>query len=96
MHSTPGCSPRFSRTAFTRFLSESDQAGTDKLNKISQSAEENDRSYRDFNFFDPEDEAVFEALGAGEFNISGIQNKDLRRRVKATKVLTGLPHIKKS
>ena len=23
-----------------------------------------------FNFFDPEDEALFEALGAGEFNIS--------------------------
>ena len=36
-----------------------------------------------FNFFDPEDEALFEALGAGEFNISGFQNKDLRRRVKA-------------
>jgi hypothetical protein len=70
---------------YLEFIStiEDDQAGTDKLNKISQPAEENDRSYRGFNFFDPEDEALFEALGAGEFNISGFQNKDLRRRVKA-------------
>jgi hypothetical protein len=53
----------------------------DKLNKISQPVQENDRSYRGFNFFDPEDEDLFEALGSGEFNISGFQNKDLRRRV---------------
>ena len=44
--------------------------------------EEKDRSYRGFNFFDPEDEDLFEALGSGEFNISGFQNKDLRRLVK--------------
>jgi hypothetical protein len=31
---------------------------------------------------DPDDEELFEALGRGEFNISGFQNKDLRRRVK--------------
>ena len=57
------------------------RAGTDKLNKISRPVEQNDRSYRGFNFFDPEDEKLFEALGSGEFNISGFQNKDLRRRV---------------
>ena len=56
-------------------------ASTDKLNKISQPVEENDRSYRGFNFFDPQDEELFEALGSGEFNISGFQNQDLRRRV---------------
>jgi hypothetical protein len=44
--------------------------------------EENDRAYRGFNFFDPEDEELFEALSSGEFNISGFQNKDLRRRVE--------------
>jgi len=43
---------------------------------------ENDRSYRGFNFFDPEDEELFESLGSGEFNISGFQNKDLRSRVR--------------
>jgi len=70
---------------YLEFIStiEDDKAGTDKLNKISQPVEENDRSYRGFNFFDPEDEELFEALGRGEFNISGFQNKDLRRRVKS-------------
>ena len=42
----------------------------------------NQRSYRGFNFFDPEDEELFQSLESGEFNISGFQNKDLRRRVK--------------
>ncbi len=44
--------------------------------------EENKRSSRGFNFFDPEDEDLFESLGSGEFNLSGFQNKDLRRRLK--------------
>jgi len=42
--------------------------------------EENDRGYRGFNFFDPEDEELFRGFGSGEDNISGFQNKDLRRR----------------
>ena len=69
---------------YLEFIStiEDQRAGTDKLTKISQPTEENDRSYRGFNFFDPEDQEVFESLSAGEFNISGFQNKDLRRRVK--------------
>jgi hypothetical protein len=69
---------------YLEFISaiEDDKAGTDKLNKIAQPVEEKDRSYRGFNFFDPEDEDLFEALGSGEFNISGFQNKDLRRRIK--------------
>jgi hypothetical protein len=68
---------------YLEFIStmEDDKAGTDKLNKISQPVEEKDRSYRGFNFFDPEDEELLEALGSGEFNISGFQNKDLRWRV---------------
>src|SRR5207302_1158612 len=73
-----------SNRRYLEFISaiEDDKAGTGKLNKISQPVEENDRSYRGFNFFDPEDEDLFEALGSGEFNISGFQNKDLRRRVE--------------
>jgi hypothetical protein len=69
---------------YLEFIStlEDDKVGTDKLNKISQPVEEKDRSYRGFNFFDPEDEDLFEALGSGEFNISGFQNKDLRRLIK--------------
>ena len=69
---------------YLEFIStiEDDKVGTGKLNKVSQPVEENDRSYRGFNFFDPEDEELFEALGRGEFNITGFQNKDLRLRVK--------------
>jgi hypothetical protein len=68
---------------YLEFIStiEDDKAGTDKLNKISQPVEEKDRSYRGFNFFDPEDEELFESLGSGQFNISGFQNRDLRRRI---------------
>jgi hypothetical protein len=61
---------------------EDDKVGTDKLHKISQPVQEKDRFYRGFNFFDPEDEELLEALSSGEFNISGFQNKDLRSRVK--------------
>jgi len=69
---------------YLEFIStiEDDRGGTDKLHKIVQPVQENDRSHRGFNFFHPEDEELFEALGRGEFNISGFQNRDLRRRVK--------------
>ena len=62
---------------YLEFISviDDDWAGTDKLNKISEPVEENQRSYRGFNFFDPDDEALFQSLGSGEFNISGFQNK---------------------
>ena len=38
------------------------------------------RSYRGFNFFNEDDEALFRALARGEFTISGVQNKALRAR----------------
>src|SRR5207244_7892718 len=68
---------------YLEFIStiEDNKAGTDKLNKISQPVEDNDRSYRGFNFFDPDDEELFQSLGSGQFNISGLQNKDLPRRL---------------
>jgi len=68
---------------YLEFIStlEDDRTGTDKLNKVSQPVQENDRRYRGFNFFDPDDEELFHSLGRGEFNISGFQNKDLRRRL---------------
>jgi len=69
---------------YLEFISTIDdnKAGTAKLNKISQPVEENDRHYRGFNFFDPDDEELFRSLGSGQFNISGFQNKDLRRLLK--------------
>ena len=69
---------------YLEFISaiQDDTAGTDKLNQISQPTQVNQRSYRGFNFFDPEDEELFQSLESGEFNISSFHNQDLRRRVK--------------
>jgi len=69
---------------YLEFLStiEDNTAGTDKLNKISGKAQDAGRSYRGFNFFDDEDQKLFEALARGEFNISGFQSKNLRQRLQ--------------
>jgi len=68
---------------YLEFIStlEDDRTGTDKLNQVSQPVQENERRYRGFNFFDPDDEKLFHSLGRGEFHISGFQNKDLRGRL---------------
>ena len=69
---------------YLEFIStiEDNKAGTDKLHKITQPVLENERRYRGFHFFDPEDEDLFRSLGRGEYNISGFQNKDLRQRLQ--------------
>jgi hypothetical protein len=61
---------------------EDDEAGTDELNRISRPAQDHDRRCRDFNYIDPQDDKLFQTPGSGEFNISGFQHKELRRRLK--------------
>ena len=63
------------------FLStiEDPRNGGDKLDKLSQPVRNEGRSYPGFNLFDSDDEALFSAIARGEFNISGMQNKTLRR-----------------
>ena len=41
------------------------------------------RSYRGFNFFDTQDELLFEVITRGEFNISGFRNQRLRALLPA-------------
>ena len=67
---------------YLEFLSAIDDSssGIDKLNKITRTVHEEARSYRGFNFFNQEDEALFLTLARGEFTISGMQNKALRAR----------------
>jgi hypothetical protein len=67
---------------YLEFLSAIDDPsnGIDKLNKITRTVHEPARSYRGFNFFNQDDEALFLALARGEFTISGVQNKALRAR----------------
>jgi hypothetical protein len=55
----------------------------DKLDKLSQPVRHEDRSYPGFNFFAEDDDALFRVIARGEFNISGMQNKTLRRYLSA-------------
>jgi hypothetical protein len=66
---------------YLEFLSviEDPRNGREKLDKLSQPIEHQNRSYAGFNFFDEDDDALFRAIARGEFNISGMQNKTLRR-----------------
>ena len=57
------------------------RAGRDKLDKLSRTIQQEDRSYPGFNLFDPGDDTLFRAILRGEFNISGLQNKTLRRHL---------------
>jgi hypothetical protein len=66
---------------YLEFLStiEDPRNGRDKLDKLSQPVRHEDRSYPGFNFVDSDDDELFRAIARGEFNISGLQNKNLRR-----------------
>ena len=68
---------------YLEFIStiEDERVGTGKLRKISRTAKEKQRCYRGLNFFEAEDQQLLESIDSGEFNISGFQNKDLRRRL---------------
>jgi hypothetical protein len=68
---------------YLEFLSavEDPRAGRHKLDKLSQTVEQEGRRYRGFNVFDPDDEILLCSIVRGEFNISGLQNKTLRRHL---------------
>jgi hypothetical protein len=65
---------------YLEFLSSIDDPsdGQTKLRRLSQPLQEDARSYRGFNFFDPQDELLFQVIARGEFNISGFHNQRLR------------------
>jgi hypothetical protein len=66
---------------YLEFLSTIDDPrnGRNKLDKLSQPVRHEDRSYPGFNFFDAADDELFRTIARGEFNVSGMQNKTLRR-----------------
>jgi hypothetical protein len=68
---------------YLEFLSaiEDPRAGRNKLDKLSQPVEQEGRRYSGFNLFDHNDENLLCAIVRGEFNISGLQNKTLRRHL---------------
>ena len=68
---------------YLEFLStiEDPRVGHHNIEKLSRTVRENLRSHRGFNFFDAQDQLLFETISRGEFNISGFQNKTLRRHL---------------
>ena len=58
---------------------EDPRASLEKLDRVTRPVSENKRTYRGFNFFDDQDREVLESIGQGEFCISGMQNKTLRK-----------------
>ena len=54
--------------------------GANKLNKLSKTARQRNRSYPGFNFFDEDNQMLFEAIARGEYNISGRISRLLKRR----------------
>ena len=72
-----------SNRRYLEFISAIDDAssGIRNLNKISRAVKDNNRSYRGFNLFSGDDLDLFRAIVQGEFNISGFQNRNLRRHL---------------
>jgi hypothetical protein len=60
-------------------------AGTKALQKVAGPASENGRTYRGFNFFSADDDAILSAIVRGEFTITGLRNKDLQRFIQGRK-----------
>jgi len=65
---------------YLEFVSDFDDPsdGIKKLDRVTKDVRKDDRNYKGFNFFSAEDQQVLEAIAHGEFNIRGMQNKNLR------------------
>lgn len=66
---------------YLEFISalEDTSSGMKALQKVSEPTEFNGRRYKGINFFHQEDDRLLTALARGEFNISGLRNRDLQR-----------------
>jgi hypothetical protein len=66
---------------YLEFLStvEDPRSGRDKLDRLSRTVRQDDRSYPGFHLFDPEHDNLLRSIARGEFNSNGLQNKTLRR-----------------
>lgn len=66
---------------YLEFLSQltDPSSGVGKVERLSAPVRKHDRTYRGFNLFDPDDLTLFTALARGEWQISGLYNRTLRR-----------------
>jgi hypothetical protein len=74
---------RAANDRYIQFLSAIDDPtpGIKALSKISDSVKEREHRYRGFNFFDDEDQTLFEVLCRGEYFIQGFRNRALREHL---------------
>ncbi|NVM56327.1 MAG: MarR family transcriptional regulator [Candidatus Helarchaeota archaeon] len=72
-----------SNRRYLQFISDltDPSAGVKKLEKVTATIVKNHRPYKGFNFFDSDDQKVFQSIASGEFTISGFQNKHLREKI---------------
>lgn len=68
---------------YLEFISSFDDhsSGRKKLDDVSRSQKEKERSYRGFNFFDPRDLSVLVAISRGEYMTFGMQGKNIREHL---------------
>lgn len=74
---------RSSNQRYLQFISDIADTGVGirKLTKVSGTVIENNRPYKGFNFFNEDDQKLFETIASGEFNISGFRNKNLKEKL---------------
>lgn len=74
-----------SNRRYLEFISTFEDAspGIGRLDKIARPSHDQQRTYRGFNLLERDDLRLFLVLAHGEFNISGFQNRDLRRFLPA-------------
>ena len=66
---------------YLEFISAFDnkEVGRARIEKITSSKSENNRNYKGFNLFNKDDVAILLTVMRGEFNISGLRNKNLQK-----------------
>jgi len=72
-----------SNKRYLEFISAFDnkEIGRKRLDKVTTSKQENNRSYKGFNLFAKDDLSLLLTVIRGEYNIFGFRNKDLRKRL---------------
>jgi hypothetical protein len=83
IYSMPALAPlmQAANRRYLEFLStlEDTSAGPQQLDRVTRTVRDGTRTYRGFNFLSADDATLLLAITRGEFNISGFQNKHLRR-----------------
>lgn len=68
---------------YLEFISTFDmqEAGHKRLDNVTRSKQQNNRTYKGINFFSEQDLELLLIILRGEYNIAGFRNKDLRGRL---------------